>query len=122
MPQIVFKELSYKINGLLFKTHNFLGRFCREKQYSDYFIGLLDNEKISYIREKAIPNSVIGGNIPDVIIDNKIIIEFKAKQIVTKDDYYQLHRYLQDSGIKLGLLVNFRNKYLKPIRVIRAHS
>ena len=122
MSQIIFKDLSYKINGLLFKTHNSLGRFCREKQYADFFVDLLESEKIPYLREKIISNSTMGGNIPDVVIDDKIIIEFKAKSVITKDDYYQLHRYLQDSGKKLGLLVNFRNKYLKPIRVIRANS
>lgn len=122
MPPIIYKELSYKINGLLFNTHNFLGRFCREKQYVDYFTALLEKEKISHVREKVINNSIMGGNIPDIIVDGKIIIEFKAKPFILKEDYYQLHRYLQDSKIKLGLLVNFRNKYLKPIRVIRANS
>ncbi len=36
-----------------------------------------------------------------------------------KEDYYQAQRYLQASGIKLALLVNFRNRYLKPVRIIR---
>jgi hypothetical protein len=41
------------------------------------------------------------------------------KRILTKEDYYQLQRYLQESRAKLGLLVNFRNKYIKPKRVVR---
>lgn len=88
----------------------------------DYFVSLLEDEKIPYAREKVINNSMVGGNIPDIIIDSNIVLEFKAKPFILKEDYYQLHRYLQDSKIKLGLLVNFRNKYLKPIRVIRANS
>lgn len=62
------------------------------------------------------------GNIVDFMIDNKIIIEVKAKRIITKNDYYQTQRYLQESRIKLGMLVNFRSKYLKPKRVLRANN
>ena len=56
----------------------------------------------------------------DFIIDDKIIIELKAKKIILKDDYYQTQRYLHALNKKLALLVNFRNRYLKPIRVINA--
>ncbi len=43
MVKIIHKELSYRINGLLFKTHKELGRFCRERQYADKFEELLKN-------------------------------------------------------------------------------
>lgn len=59
-------------------------------------------------------------NIVDFVINNELLIDLKAKSIVTKDDYYQMNRYLQASGLRLGLIVNFRNRYLKPIRVIRS--
>ena len=29
-------------------------------------------------------------NIPDFIIENKIVIDFKAKMMITKDDYPQM--------------------------------
>lgn len=41
--KVVYKELSYKINGLLFKVHKDLGRYRNEKQYGDYFEQLLKN-------------------------------------------------------------------------------
>jgi len=125
MDKIIEKELSYKINGLLFEVHNHLGRFCREKQYGDFFEKLLIEEKIDYEREKEL--SVVGidnrfTNVVDFVINKRLLVDLKAKSIVTKDDYYQMNRYLDASGFKLGLIVNFRNKYLKPIRVIRSHS
>ena len=39
-----------------------------------------------------------------------------------KSDYDQINRYLEVGDRKLGILVNFRSKYLKPIRVIRSYS
>lgn len=122
---IVHPELSYKITGLLFQAHNELGRYCREKQYADKFEELLKENDIIYEREvdlKRSNKSEISGNVVDFLIDNKIILEFKAQPIVNKDNYYQLKRYLDSTNIRLGLLVNFRRKYLKPVRVLSTHS
>ncbi len=115
--QIIYRELSYNVTGLLFKVHNTLGRYAREKQYGDVFDEMLKQENLHYSREHKIGTL---GNIADFIIDNKMVIELKAKPILTKDDYYQTQRYLLTTGYKLGLLVNFRNRYLKPVRVIRS--
>ena len=123
--KIIHKEFSYIINGILFDIHNSLGRFCREKQYGDVFEHILKERNIEYEREKALPLEAIDNqftNKVDFAINNKLLVDFKAKSIVTKDDYYQMNRYLEASRYDLGLIVNFRNKYLKPIRVIRAHS
>ncbi len=123
--KIVYKELSYVVTGLFFKVHRDLGRFCREKQYGDLLEKLLLDREIQYEREKELPIKNVENertNLVDFSIDDKILIELKSKPFITKDDYNQIHRYLDASGFKLGMLVNFRNKYLKPIRVIRTNS
>jgi len=71
---------------------------------------------IPYKREHTKEES---GNRVDFLIDDKIILEVKAKRFLLKEDYYQLQRYLQSCDKKLGLLVNFRNRYLKPKRIVR---
>ncbi|KKR31756.1 MAG: hypothetical protein UT65_C0018G0010 [Parcubacteria group bacterium GW2011_GWF2_39_8b] len=123
--KIIHKELSYKITGLLFKIHTELGRYCREKQYGDALEKLLSLEKIEFERERELPVPAIDNKLTnkvDFIVEDKIILELKAKPIVQKEDYYQTQKYLQASGHKLGLMINFRNKYLKPIRIIRINS
>jgi len=122
--KIVYPDLSYKLTGLFYKVHNKLGRFCREKQYSNEFEKILQKQEIDYQREYNL-NEVgkeIDGNIVDFLVDNKILIDFKAKNFLTKDDYYQMLRYLKSSNLKLGLLVNFRNTYLKPKRIINIEN
>lgn len=117
--KILYKELCFKLNGLFFQIHNKLGRFLKEKQYADELQNLLDKSGIDYRREydlKEISN--INRNKVDFLIDGKIVVEIKAKKFVTKDDYYQMLRYLRSSGLQLGLLVNFRNTYIKPKRII----
>ena len=114
--KLIYQELSYTLVGILFSVHNELGQYAREKQYCDLIEDKLRLVKIPYKREFKIANS---GNTVDFLVEHKIILETKSKRILTKEDYFQLQRYLQESKIKLGLLVNFRNKYIKPVRIVR---
>jgi GxxExxY protein len=97
-----------------------LGRFCREKQYSDKLEQKLIENKINYKREFRINELTDSpeGNIADFIIEDRIIVDLKAKKFITKEDYYQMMRYLIASKLQLGLIINFRNSFLKPKRVI----
>lgn len=123
--ELLYPKLSYQITGLCFKTHNELGRFAKEKQYCNRFEQLLKEANLKYQREVKLKfklsnqsNDSTGGNIADFIVENLIIIECKAKRFITKDDYYQIQRYLETTELKLGLIVNFRDRYLKPKRII----
>lgn len=119
---LVFPELSYQICGLLFEVHNSLGRYLNEQQYGDLLETSLKNGHLKYEREKNVPiffeGQKEGRNKVDFCIENSIILELKAKRILLKKDYYQLKRYLVAFKMELGLLVNFRDKYLKPKRVL----
>ncbi|MCR4275237.1 MAG: GxxExxY protein [Candidatus Wolfebacteria bacterium] len=114
--KIIYPEISYVITGICFAVHNDLGRFAKEKQYSDEFERKLKEIKIPYKKELRLGDS---GNVVDFLIDDKLILEFKAKRILTKEDYYQTQRYLQALNLRLGVLINFRDKYLKPKRIIK---
>lgn len=114
--KVIYPEISYLITGVCFEVHNELGRYCREKQYSDEIERKLKTIKLLYKRELLVKGT---GNILDFLIDDKIVLEVKAKRIITKEDYFQTQRYLQVLNIKLGLLVNFRDKYIKPVRIVR---
>lgn len=107
------------MGGVLFIVHNELRRYCKEKQYQDVFEEKLKQLNIIYEREKKLPLSTdISGNQVDFLVDSKILIDFKAKKFLLKDDYYQMKRYLKAASLRLGLIVNFRDRYLKPKRVL----
>jgi len=119
--ELIYPELSYRLTGLFFKIHNELGRHCDEKQYADVLELLFKKEGISFCREAKLIGkcfeSEISFGLPDFIIEDKIVVDLKAKKFVTKEDYNQMLRYLKGSGYKLGLIVNFRNTYLKAKRI-----
>ena len=116
---VIYPELSYVVTGVLFNVHKEIGCFAREKQYGDLIENKLKESKIDYEREVSIGNS---GNILDFIIDKKIILELKATRTIIREYFRQIQNYLQQTKLELGLLINFRNKYIKPIRIIRIHS
>jgi GxxExxY protein len=114
--ELVYPDLSYTIVGICYTVHNEIGRFGREKQYADLLEKKLKEKNIPYLRELTMGES---GNIIDFLIADKLILELKTRPMVTKQDYIQVQRYLNESNIALGLLVNFRSMYLRPKRILR---
>jgi GxxExxY protein len=50
---------------------------------------------------------------PDLIVEDKVIIELKSVEVLAPVHYKQLLTYLKLTGIKLGLLVNFNQALIK---------
>lgn len=112
---------------MCFEIHNSLGRFRSEKSYADALEGLLIKNKIKYVREEALEPAFDAEqprrNIPDFIIEDSIIFDLKAKRLITKEDYFRMKRYLVSADKGLGIIVNFRQVYLTPRRVLNSeHS
>src|SRR3989338_6940825 len=104
---VLYPELSYDIVGLCFEVHNELGRYLKEQQYCDAIEKRLLDKNISFERECAIPH----------LIEGKIILEIKATDLLTKKDYYQVKGYLSSADKRLGVIINFRDKVIKPKRI-----
>lgn len=125
MPKrIILQEESYLLNGIFYRIHNRLGRFLLEKQYADALEIELKELGIPYEREKRLAlnydDSVIASGVVDFIIHSKIAVDLKAKKFITKEDYFQMLRYLKACKLELGMIVNFRNTYVKPKRVLNS--
>ena len=117
---ILYKDLSYQLNGILFAVQNTLGTKFQEKHYLKTICIYLDEPHIPYKTEVAFPvtinGNLIGNFRADLIIDNKILIELKATDRLTKDHKLQMLRYLEALNLKLGLLANFR---IRPLQIWR---
>lgn len=119
--KLVHKDLSFLITGICFRVHNALGRYCRERQYADLLEKEFIDHRLKFRREvdlSSFTDRAPKGNRVDFLIDEKVVLELKAKPFISKEDYYQTQRYLQGSGLELALIVNFRNKFLKPKRIL----
>ena len=119
--KVIYPEFSYKIVGLAFDVQNELGQFAREKQYADLLEKRLKENNIPYKRELRIGDS---GNIVDFLVGDgeQIILELKTTRVLGRTHFRQMQNYLQQTHIKLGILINFSDKYLKPKRVLLIDS
>ncbi|MCC8114883.1 MAG: GxxExxY protein [Bacteroidales bacterium] len=52
----------------------------------------------------------------DLVVDGRIIMELKAKEMLVEAHKRQLANYLQTTGIEDGLLINFGEERIKIIR------
>lgn len=59
-PQLIYPELSYQLNGILFTVHNERGRYCNESQYADAVEKSLKMYSLTYEREKILPHLSMG--------------------------------------------------------------
>ena len=111
---LIYKDLSYIIRGTLFDIKKNLGLGHKEQIYQKAFEEELNKRKIVFNREKQIPiiynRKKIGVYQPDFIIDEKIIVEFKALPFISIRETKQLWTYLKGSEYKLAFLVNFGNE------------
>ena len=116
MEELLYKDESYKIRGACFNVYNALGGGIQEKIIQR----ALFNELVSYGFNVGKENRIdifykqkkIGTYIPDIVIDDKIVIEIKSKPRITQEDQKQFWGYLKGSKYKLGFLVGFTPQQL----------
>lgn len=122
MSKLIYPELSYKIQGILFKVHNKLGSTRQEKHYQRAIEIELTDQGLPFQREKKVALEYLGKKIGDYfldfVIDDKIILELKAKDFYTSKDINQVISYLKTLKLRLGILANFRLDRLRYRRII----
>lgn len=117
---LLYPELSYKLQGCFFKVYNTLGFGHKEVLYQRALEEELTNNHIVFEKEASLSitygNKMIGEYRPDFTVDNKIIVEIKALEFLPQKLISQLVYYLKGTNYKLGYLVNFGGPKLLIIR------
>lgn len=114
MEEYKYQELTQKIISQCYYVHNKLGCGFLEKVYERALVKkLLDlklDVKSQYPIRISFEGEIIGDYIADIIAENKVIIEVKAIEKLTKIHEVQIINYLKATNIEVGLLVNFGEK------------
>ncbi len=65
----------------------------------------------SNIRFKVIfEDAIVGEYCADILVEDKVIVELKAVELINPVFEVQLVNYLKATGIEVGLLINFGKK------------
>jgi len=124
LNSLLYKELSYQVQGIAIEVRKNFGSGHKEELYQKAFEEELKMRGIPYTREVSIKiyspktRRVVGTYRPDFLVDNKIIIELKAKRIIPRDLITRLYDYLRNSSFELGYFINFSSPKLFMKRII----
>ena len=114
-------ELSYKIIGAAMKVHNTLGPGLREKPYENALCIELRNQGFTVAQQPKIKifyeGHDVGDCIPDLIVEDLVIVEGKAIESIGESETAQVLNYLRVGKKELGLLLNFKPPRLETKRV-----
>ena len=119
---ILHKELSDTIIGIAMRVHTKLGAALPECCYSRAMALELDACMIPYSREYRVEvfynDTMVGHLIPDMVIDRKIVLEFKSDQAIYPHHISQLFSYLHATKLRVGYVLNYGSKSLQFKRLI----
>ena len=106
-------DITYAINGAVFEVNRVLGPGFLERVYEN---ALLIELRIRGLKAEAqVPikvlykDDVVGEYIADILVEERVIVELKTVESLEKIHEAQLLNYLRATGIRLGLLVNFKH-------------
>ena len=112
--ELLHKELTDEIIKTYYDVYNELGYGFLEKVYQNSMFIELKSRGFTVEAQKQIKvyykGKEVGEYYADLIINNLIILELKATEVIVKEFEWQLINYLRATDIEVGLLLNFGMK------------
>lgn len=112
MSELIYPEESYAIIGACFDVYNDKGCGFLEPIYHDCVGIELGLRRIPFVHEPSLALTYKGVSLrhtysPDFTCFEKIVLELKACEQIADEHVAQVLNYLNATGYRLGLLVNF---------------
>jgi GxxExxY protein len=126
MTQIIHEELSGKIIGAAMEVLNESKPGLDEKLYERAMIIELKRGEHHVAVQRSFPvffhGELIGSLVPDLIVDDVVIVDPKVVACFTDTHVAQMIGYLNITRLDLALLINFKNARLEWKRVLRTQE
>jgi GxxExxY protein len=120
---MIHEELSGKIIGAAMEVLNELKPGLDEKLYERAMTIELKHRGHNVSVQSSFPVSyrgeLIGNLIPDLIVDDAVIVDPKVVSCFTDTHVAQMIGYLNIASLDLAMLINFKNARLEWKRVLR---
>jgi GxxExxY protein len=105
------EELTFKIRACVFEVFRVLGGGFLEQVYQQALLRELQAQGLQAVGQRELEvtykSNVVGLYLADILVEDRIVLELKAAQSLTKAHEAQLLNYLKASGKRIGLLINF---------------
>jgi len=120
--RFLFKNETHQIIGCAMEVINTLGHGLLEKPYENALVvelGLKDIPFKQQPRFEVLYKSIkVGEFIPDLIVYDQIVVDAKTIEKITDHEKGQILNYLKITGLRVGLIVNFKHAKLEWERLV----
>ena len=109
--------LTHRIIGCGIEVHRVLGPGLTEPSYERAFCMELTAAGLVYERQLIVPviykGAVIGEHRPDLVVENRVVVEIKSVERLIGLHQAQLLAYMRILRLPVGLLMNFNSEVLR---------
>ena len=116
-PSRDLDSLAHATIGAAIEVHRALGPGYLESVYEEALAIELSLRGIAFVRQAEIAiqykQREVGKGRIDLMIEQRLIVELKAVEVLNEIHRAQVISYLRTTGLHLGLLINFNVSILK---------
>ena len=121
--KLLHAEETGEILNCSFEVLNEIGHGLHEKIYENSLVVEFGLRDIDYSQQSEYPvlyNTVkVGTYVPDLIAFNTIVVDTKTIDRITNNERGKMLNYLNHTGLRVGLIINFKHAKLEWKRVVR---
>ncbi|MES2760897.1 MAG: GxxExxY protein [Bacteroidota bacterium] len=112
--ELLHKDITNLILRTYYDVYNELGYGFLERVYQNAMCFELEKQGLKVESQKPIKvfykEKLVGEYFADLLINDTVIIELKANEVLVSANEIQLLNYLRATNIEVGLLLNFGKK------------
>ncbi len=116
------KEEAFQIVGCAMEVLNELGHGLLEKPYENALVVEFGFKDIPVSQQQTYDvlykGVCVGEYIPDLIVYDQIVVDTKVVEQIGDHEMGQMLNYLKITGLKVGLILNFKRAKLEWKRVV----
>jgi GxxExxY protein len=120
--QLEEKELVFQIVGCAMEVLNELGHGLREKTYERALCVEFKLQEIAFSQQAVFQvfykGEKVDDYIPDLIVEDRAVVDTKTIDTIGDVEIGKMLNYLRITGLKVGLLINFKKPKLEWKRVV----
>jgi GxxExxY protein len=120
--ELFCKEEVFQIVGCAMEVLNGLGHGLLEKPYENALVVEFRLRGIEYSQQpryQVVYKEVkVGEYVPDLVAFDKIVVDTKTIEQIADHERGQMLNYLKITGLKVGLILNFKNAKLEWERLV----
>jgi GxxExxY protein len=120
--ELALREEVFEIVGCAMEVLNGIGHGLLEKPYENALAVEFGLRAIPFQQQPRFDvvykNVSVGEYVPDLIVRGQVVVDAKVIERITDHELGQVMNYLRITGLKVGIILNFRRAKLEWKRVV----